>query len=106
MVRMNFFEKNTPIEVKEEDGSVFVCQCGLSSNFPRCDGSHIKTKDEEADKIYQYVDGKPVVVGQIQKEGCGCCSDQAADHSESCCGKSDGSCHDDEDDHKCGCGCD
>jgi hypothetical protein len=28
--------------------------CGLSSNQPFCDGSHKKTADEEADKLYRY----------------------------------------------------
>jgi hypothetical protein len=28
--------------------------CGLSSNQPFCDGSHKKTADEEADKVYRY----------------------------------------------------
>jgi CDGSH-type Zn-finger protein len=28
--------------------------CGLSSNQPFCDGSHKKTVDEEAEKIYRY----------------------------------------------------
>jgi hypothetical protein len=28
--------------------------CGLSSNQPFCDGSHNKTADEEAGKVYRY----------------------------------------------------
>jgi CDGSH-type Zn-finger protein len=28
--------------------------CGLSNNQPFCDGSHKKTADEEAGKVYRY----------------------------------------------------
>lgn len=29
-----------PIEVKPQKRSVWICACGLSRNFPYCDGSH------------------------------------------------------------------
>jgi CDGSH-type Zn-finger protein len=28
--------------------------CGLSANLPYCDGSHKRTRDEEAGKTYVY----------------------------------------------------
>jgi CDGSH iron-sulfur domain-containing protein 3 len=40
--------------VKVGNGTKWVCMCGLSSNQPFCDGSHKKTADEEAGKIYIY----------------------------------------------------
>jgi CDGSH-type Zn-finger protein len=43
-----------PLEIKPQDKSVWICLCGLSANQPFCDGSHKKTKDEEAGKTYEY----------------------------------------------------
>ena len=83
MARIAFFEKQEPVKVGEK----MVCQCGLSKNFPFCDGSHLTTKDEEATKLYQYVNGEKMVIGEMKQEG-------------SCC--SGGHCHDD--DEGCGCG--
>lgn len=35
-------------------GDKHICMCGLSKEQPFCDRSHLKTKDEEADKLYWY----------------------------------------------------
>ncbi len=43
-----------PYEVKSQKESVWICMCGLSKNEPFCDGSHKKTVDEEAGKVYEY----------------------------------------------------
>jgi CDGSH-type Zn-finger protein len=43
-----------PLEVKPGEKSVWICMCGLSKNQPFCDGSHKRTKDEEAGKTYDY----------------------------------------------------
>jgi len=37
-----------------DDGKLFVCRCGLSSDQPLCDGSHEATADEETDVVYKY----------------------------------------------------
>ncbi|MDY7080941.1 MAG: CDGSH iron-sulfur domain-containing protein [Halobacteria archaeon] len=39
---------------EEHGGTVAVCQCGLSDNYPFCDGSHNATSDEEEGKLYRY----------------------------------------------------
>ena len=43
-----------PMEVRVGNESKWICMCGLSSNQPFCDGSHKKTADEEAGKVYRY----------------------------------------------------
>lgn len=35
---------------------IWICMCGLSKNKPYCDGSHKKTRDEEAGELYVYDD--------------------------------------------------
>ena len=42
------------MEVKVGNESKWICMCGLSNNQPFCDGSHKKTADEQAGKIYRY----------------------------------------------------
>jgi CDGSH iron-sulfur domain-containing protein 3 len=43
-----------PLEIPPQDKSVWICMCGLSANLPYCDGSHKRTRDEEAGKTYLY----------------------------------------------------
>jgi CDGSH-type Zn-finger protein len=43
-----------PLEIKPQEKSVWICMCGLSANQPFCDGSHKRTRDEEAGKTYLY----------------------------------------------------
>lgn len=56
MARKVIHEAQSPIQVGEQ----WVCRCGLSKNWqgpdpqPWCDGSHKRTRDEEAGKIYEY----------------------------------------------------
>ena len=44
----------TPLEIKPNTKSVWICMCGLSKNQPFCDGFHKKVLDELEDKIYEY----------------------------------------------------
>lgn len=41
-------------DLDPEKGNVAVCQCGLSADYPFCDGSHRATEDEAADELYRY----------------------------------------------------
>ena len=52
-------------DVDPEKGDVAVCQCGLSDEFPFCDGSHRATEDEADDTRYKYVDGERRAVERI-----------------------------------------
>lgn len=51
-----------PLKVGEDDfddekGNIAICMCGLSSDYPFCDGTHRTTKDEESGTVYRYEDG-------------------------------------------------
>jgi CDGSH-type Zn-finger protein len=43
-------------ELEEQGGAVHLCMCGLSNNYPYCDGSHTATIDEEEGTRYKYED--------------------------------------------------
>ena len=48
----------TPADIDDEKGDVAVCLCGLSEEYPFCDGSHRRTLDEDDDAVYRYADGE------------------------------------------------
>lgn len=61
MARLVDLDANGPRRLDADDldpekGDVAVCQCGLSDDFPFCDGSHRVTEDESEDVCYRYVD--------------------------------------------------
>lgn len=41
-------------DVDPEKGDVAICLCGLSAEYPYCDGSHRATEDEEPGVRYKY----------------------------------------------------
>jgi len=68
MARLVPHDQTGPIEVKPQQDSVGICQCGLSQNLPFCDGSHNVCKKEAAGKVYVYgPDRKTVVEVRDQK---------------------------------------
>lgn len=43
-------------DIDPEKGDIAICQCGLSGQFPFCDGTHRETESEADDACYRYVD--------------------------------------------------
>jgi CDGSH-type Zn-finger protein len=54
MPRLVRFEATGPIRIDPQDKPVFICGCGLTRNFPFCDGTHKACKDEQEGKVYVY----------------------------------------------------
>ncbi|MCS7126167.1 MAG: CDGSH iron-sulfur domain-containing protein [Aigarchaeota archaeon] len=55
MARIVVHTAKRPFVHKTPSGdSVHICMCGLSSNYPLCDGSHRMTTDEDDNTIYLY----------------------------------------------------
>ena len=61
MSRIVELHDRKPLVINEddvEDGAVAVCRCGLSNDWPYCDGSHNKAKDEDGRHKYTRHDGE------------------------------------------------
>jgi CDGSH-type Zn-finger protein len=61
MSRLVELDATGPRKLDESDldpdkGDIAVCQCGLSDEFPFCDGSHRATRTETEDVRYRYVE--------------------------------------------------
>ncbi|MFA7238162.1 MAG: CDGSH iron-sulfur domain-containing protein [Phycisphaeraceae bacterium] len=61
MARLIRHDAAGPHEIKPSDKSTWVCMCGLSPNYPLCDGSHKRCRtQEQPGKLYRY-DGEKAV---------------------------------------------
>ncbi len=57
MARLIRHDATGPYEVKPSDKSTWICMCGLSKDYPLCDGAHKLCRQQEADgKLYTYED--------------------------------------------------
>lgn len=57
MTRIVVMRDQSPLVLKKdemEDDTVAICRCGLSSDWPMCNGTHKVTRDEEPNTVYQY----------------------------------------------------
>ncbi len=88
MARIKIFEDNKPIILDFNGEKKAICNCGLSQNFPFCDGSHNNIK-EDPEKVYVYIDGSPKEIEIYFSKNhscCGgsCCSEEKNDEEHSC----------------------
>ncbi|MCC7144815.1 MAG: CDGSH iron-sulfur domain-containing protein [Phycisphaeraceae bacterium] len=55
MPRLIRHDATAPFEVKPTEKSVWICLCGLSRNYPLCDGSHKTCRQvEQPGKLHVY----------------------------------------------------
>lgn len=57
-------------DLDDAKGNIAVCQCGLSRDFPFCDGSHQHTEDEDPDVLYTYETGDEVTRSVVTDSTC------------------------------------
>jgi len=73
MARLVRFVATGPVKIEPTDKPLFICACGLSKNFPHCDGSHKPTRSEEPGKLYVCgADRQPISSGGDDFAGCSC----------------------------------
>ncbi|GKZ15829.1 CDGSH iron-sulfur domain-containing protein [Haladaptatus sp. T7] len=73
-------------DIDEEKGDIAVCRCGLSAEYPFCDGTHRTTRDEEEGTVYRYEDGERRVIEEIvYREG-----NESGDHGNGTDDRGDG----------------
>jgi len=54
MARLVRHDLTGPIRIDPQDKPVFICGCGLTQNFPFCDGTHKQCRDEVEGTLYVY----------------------------------------------------
>ncbi len=69
MPRYIYSDRDGPIRIDPQDKPVFICGCGLTRNFPFCDGSHKNCKREDPNKIYIYDQQGRIVEERMQSQG-------------------------------------
>ena len=59
-------------DLHDTKGNIAICQCGLSADYPFCDGSHRATEDEDPETLYRYADddddGQRQIVDRVVTE--------------------------------------
>ncbi len=66
MARLVKRDATGPMKIETTDGDKFICMCGLSHDQPFCDGNHKQARAEDADKLYKYVNGERIEVGDFE----------------------------------------
>jgi CDGSH iron-sulfur domain-containing protein 1 len=61
MARLVRMERMGPIKIEPQEKAVWICGCGLSANFPFCDGAHKACAGEAPGQLYMYDAEKRVV---------------------------------------------
>lgn len=54
MARLIRHEACDPIKIEPQEKAIYICACGLSQNFPYCDGSHSAARREQAGRLCVY----------------------------------------------------
>ena len=54
MPRLIRHDRTGPIKIEPQDKPIFICGCGLSQNFPFCDGAHKTCVNEDVNTLYVY----------------------------------------------------
>jgi CDGSH-type Zn-finger protein len=62
MPRLVRHDHTGPIKIEPQDKPVFICGCGLTQNFPFCDGTHKQCVNEDSKTIYVYDKSRTKVI--------------------------------------------
>lgn len=55
MARLVRLERDGPMRLEPQDKPVWICGCGLTRNFPFCDGTHkAACREEQPGTLYVY----------------------------------------------------
>ncbi len=54
MPRLVRHDADGPIKIEPQDKPIFICGCGLTKNFPFCDGTHKSCKNETPGVVSVY----------------------------------------------------
>ena len=68
MPRLVRHDADGPIRIDPQDKPVFICGCGLTKNFPFCDGSHKNCKGETPGVVSVYDAARERVIEERSEE--------------------------------------
>ncbi len=54
MPRVIHTNRSGPIKIEPQEKAILICGCGITRNFPFCDGSHKACRDELPGTTYRY----------------------------------------------------